>query len=189
MLRPSPRRFVHIFDRALKRHHRERAALDPGHEQYNYLRDEVASRLVERLDDIHASYAFPRAVDIGAGTGHVRRALARGEYGVESLLELDGAAAMLASSAADASSAEPRPEFALAQQQMDEEELELEPESCDLIVSSMALQWVNDPPRFLKRVRRALKPNGLFLGAMLTPGEAGLLLYYNYTSFIADLEG
>ena len=61
----TSRRFVHIFDRALKRHHRERAALDPGHEQYNYLRDEVASRLVERLDDIHASYAFPRAVDIG----------------------------------------------------------------------------------------------------------------------------
>ena len=94
----TSRGFVHIFDRALKRHHRERAALDPGHEQYNYLRDEVASRLVERLDDIHASYAFPRAVDIGAGTGHVRRALARGEYGIESLLELDGAAAMLASS-------------------------------------------------------------------------------------------
>ena len=108
MLRPSPRRFVHIFDRALKRHHRERAALDPGHEQYNYLRDEVASRLVERLDDIDASYAFPRAVDIGAGTGHVRRALARGESGVESLLELDGAAAMRVSSAADASAAEPR---------------------------------------------------------------------------------
>ena len=182
----TSRRFVHIiFDRALKRHHRERAALDPGHEQYNYLRDEVASRLVERLDDIDASYAFPRAVDIGAGTGHVRRALARGEYGVESLLELDGAAAMLASSAADASSAEPRPEFALAQQQMDEEELELEPESCDLIVSSMALQWVNDPPRFLKRVRRALKPNGLFLGAML----GGETLTEMRSAFVlADLE-
>ena len=112
----------------------------------------------------------------------MRRALAR-EYGVESLLELDGAA-MLASSAADVVG-RAAAQFALAQQQMDEEELELEPESCDLIVSSMALQWVNDPPRFLKRVRRALKPNGLFLGAML----GGETLTEMRSAFVlADLE-
>lgn len=44
--------------------------------------------------------------------------------------------------------------------------LPLEPESADLIVSLLALQEVNDVPGMLVQIRRALKPDGLFLAAM-----------------------
>ena len=49
----------------------------------------------------------------------------------------------------------------------DLERLPLKPESLDLAVSALALQSVNDLPGALVQIRRALKPDGLFLGAML----------------------
>lgn len=39
--------------------------------------------------------------------------------------------------------------------------------SLDLVVSAGGLHWVNDLPGVLGRIRRLLKPDGLFLGAMV----------------------
>lgn len=49
----------------------------------------------------------------------------------------------------------------------DEEALPFPPESFDLVVSALALQGVNDLPGCLIQIRRALKSDGLFLGALL----------------------
>ena len=49
----------------------------------------------------------------------------------------------------------------------DEERLPFAAESLDLVVSSLALHWVNDLVGAMVQIRRALKPDGLFLGAML----------------------
>lgn len=43
--------------------------------------------------------------------------------------------------------------------------LALEPEAHDLVIHSMSLHWANDPVGQLIQCRRALKPDGLFLGA------------------------
>ena len=40
----------------------------------------------------------------------------------------------------------------------------------DLIVSLMSLHWANDLPGALSQIRRALKPDGLFLGTLLGAG-------------------
>jgi SAM-dependent methyltransferase len=45
--------------------------------------------------------------------------------------------------------------------------LALVPESLDLAVSALALQFVNDLPGLLTQIRRALKPDGLLLAAMI----------------------
>jgi SAM-dependent methyltransferase len=45
--------------------------------------------------------------------------------------------------------------------------LAVEPESFDLAVSALSLHAVNDLPGVLAQVRRALKPDGLFLAALL----------------------
>jgi SAM-dependent methyltransferase len=47
-----------------------------------------------------------------------------------------------------------------------QEILAAEPGSCDLAVSLFSLQAINDLPGALVQVRRALKPDGLFLGAL-----------------------
>ncbi|MET4255189.1 SAM-dependent methyltransferase [Bradyrhizobium sp. S3.12.5] len=48
-----------------------------------------------------------------------------------------------------------------------EEKLPFAPESLDLVVSALALQFVNDLPGVLAQIRRALKPDGLLLAAMI----------------------
>ena len=52
----------------------------------------------------------------------------------------------------------------------DEEALPFAPGSFDLVLSAMALHWVNDLPGTLIQIARILKPDGLFLGAMLGGG-------------------
>jgi SAM-dependent methyltransferase len=49
----------------------------------------------------------------------------------------------------------------------DEESLPLAPESFDLAVSALCLQYLNDLPGALVQLRRVLKPDGLFLGCLL----------------------
>ena len=48
-----------------------------------------------------------------------------------------------------------------------QEILPLQPESLDLAVSALAFQFVNDLPGVLAQIRRALRPDGLLLAAML----------------------
>ncbi|GAA0642592.1 methyltransferase domain-containing protein [Brevundimonas lenta] len=48
--------------------------------------------------------------------------------------------------------------------------LALPDQSQDLIVSLMSLHWANDLPGALTQIRRALKPDGLFVGTLLGAG-------------------
>jgi len=48
----------------------------------------------------------------------------------------------------------------------DEDLLDFEPEAHDLVVDGLSLHWSNDPVGQLIQIRRALRPDGLFLGAM-----------------------
>ncbi|TIP09994.1 methyltransferase domain-containing protein [Mesorhizobium sp.] len=50
------------------------------------------------------------------------------------------------------------------------ETVPFEPESLDLAVSLLSLQAMNDIPGMLVQIRRALKPDGLFLGAFAGAG-------------------
>jgi SAM-dependent methyltransferase len=49
----------------------------------------------------------------------------------------------------------------------DEEALPLAPESVDVFVSTLVLQWTNDLPGALLQIRQALRPDGLFLAAIM----------------------
>jgi len=49
----------------------------------------------------------------------------------------------------------------------DDEALPYAPQSFDLIVSNLGLHWANDLPKVLERCRAILKPEGLFLAALI----------------------
>ncbi|WP_298840739.1 methyltransferase domain-containing protein [uncultured Roseobacter sp.] len=49
----------------------------------------------------------------------------------------------------------------------DDDTLDLEPASCDLVVHALGLHWANDPVGQLIQCRRALRPDGLFISAAL----------------------
>ncbi|WP_306114178.1 MULTISPECIES: methyltransferase domain-containing protein [unclassified Roseovarius] len=56
--------------------------------------------------------------------------------------------------------------FAGATQVGDDETLALEPAAHDLAIHAMCLHWANDPVGQLIQLRRALRPDGLFLGVL-----------------------
>jgi SAM-dependent methyltransferase len=68
------------------------------------------------------------------------------------------------------------------------EVLALQPESLDLAVSALAFQFVNDLPGVLAQIRRALKPDGLLLAAMIG-GDTLTELRQSFAAAEAECEG
>lgn len=140
---------IRIFDRAIVRRHRDRAARRLG--DYDFLYRETAGRLADRLEDVARD--FPLVADIGCHGGEMADAL-RGRRGIETILQTDLSPAMARRAGGLSVAA-------------DEEFLPLRDGSLDAVVSNLSLHWVNDLPGTLVQIRRALKPDGLLLAAML----------------------
>lgn len=68
------------------------------------------------------------------------------------------------------------------------ETLGLAPESLDLAVSALAFQFVNDLPGVLAQIRRALRPDGLLLAAMIG-GDTLTELRQAFAAAEAECEG
>src|SRR4051795_1884714 len=68
------------------------------------------------------------------------------------------------------------------------EKLPFAPESLDLVVSALALQFVNDLPGVLAQIRRALRPDGLLLAAMIG-GDSLTELREAFAAAEAECEG
>lgn len=66
--------------------HRQQAALAADSAEYDYLRDELARRLLDRLNDI--TREFPVALDLGANTANIAK-LWQGEGGIKKMYMLD----------------------------------------------------------------------------------------------------
>jgi SAM-dependent methyltransferase len=71
---------------------------------------------------------------------------------------------------------------------MESEPIPLAPESLDLAVSALAFQFVNDLPGVLAQIRRALKPDGLLLAAMIG-GDTLTELRQSFAAAESELEG
>jgi SAM-dependent methyltransferase len=131
-----------IFDRLLQRRRRSRVAASGA----NFLLDHVAGEFADRLSVVLRR--FDVGVDLGTPGDAVRISLRR-----------LGAVGMIVG--ADVI-ARDKP-FVVA----DEEALPFRDASLDLVVSGLALHFANDLPGVLAQIRRALKPDGLFLAALL----------------------
>ena len=134
---------------------------------FEYLRDEVADRLVSRLDYINRD--FPEVLDVGSGTGSIFRAFqANNNCNVKSITQSDISSGMLdKSNRLNGSRYGANSGIETTFTQFDEEiKLPYDDNSFDLITSSLSLHWVNNLPGVMKEFNRCLKPDGAFLGAM-----------------------
>jgi SAM-dependent methyltransferase len=68
------------------------------------------------------------------------------------------------------------------------ETLPLQPASLDLAISALAFQFVNDLPGALAQIRRALRPDGLLLAAMIG-GDTLTKLRQSFAAAEAECEG
>jgi SAM-dependent methyltransferase len=71
---------------------------------------------------------------------------------------------------------------------LESEPLSLQPQSLDLAVSALAFQFVNDLPGLLAQIRRALRPDGLLLAAMIG-GDTLTELRQAFAAAEAECEG
>lgn len=138
-----------LFDRALLRRRRARFAGDM--EEHEALLVHVAAEIADRVSVILRD--FPLALDLGAYHGPLGRAVAA----LPSVGEM-----IYAESVPVLAALCPRPAVVC-----DEELLPFKEESFALVVSGLALHRVNDLPGALIQIRRALRPDGLFMAAAL----------------------
>lgn len=133
-------------------------------------------RRAQRIDDQGAGFLMRNATDdLADRLGAVERRFARAA--VLFCTTADAAETLAASGkVAEVTRVEVDPAF------LDEngvtalpETVPFEPESLDLAVSLYALHEMNDVPGMLAQIRRALKPDGLFLGCMAGSGTLGEL--------------
>ena len=158
-----------IFDRALIRHRRARAAaLSPA----TFLLDRAAGDLADRLNAVLRRFDF--ALDLGTPGEAVQTVLGR----------LDSIGAVVKTDAVPpAGMMQPR-RFVVA----DEEALPFGEATLDLVVSALALHLVNDLPGALVQIRRALKPDGLFVAALFG-GETLTELRQAFAAAESEVEG
>jgi SAM-dependent methyltransferase len=123
-----------------------------------FLADRAADDLVERLDAVLRK--FSAVADIGSPGGILTNRLGA-RFGAVTTVDLTAGG---------------------------EERLDLAPQSLDLAASVLALQFVNDLPGVLVQIRRALRPDGLFLAA-LVGGDTLTELRQAFAAAEVEIEG
>ncbi|XP_053140581.1 arginine-hydroxylase NDUFAF5, mitochondrial isoform X2 [Hemicordylus capensis] len=126
------------FDRQLKRKQKNWAAAQPEHKRCEYLREEVGSRIADRVFDI--ARTFPLALDLGCGRSYIAQ-----HFNKKNTIESEIPTVNIVA---------------------DEEFLPFKENAFDLVVSGLSLHWVNDLPKALHEIHEVLKPDGVFVGAM-----------------------
>ncbi|MHA6722558.1 methyltransferase domain-containing protein [Sphingomonas sp. RS2018] len=132
-----------IFDSAARRRRRDRAA--SGWADHAFLHDFMVEGIVDRLDSVRRN--FTDVLDLGCADGRFHLTDAR-------IVRADAGSV-----------------FAHGGVQTDEDRPAFADASFDLVVSAGVLDTVNDLPGALALARRALRPDGLFLGAFVGAGS------------------
>ncbi|AAC25509.1 ESTs gb/Z34075, gb/Z34835 and gb/AA404888 come from this gene [Arabidopsis thaliana] len=141
---------VKIFDRDLKRIHRDRAAWLSRQKNDSFV-DAVADNLLDRLEDLLVLLRDYYVVAVS---------------GIEKLIMMDTSYDMI-KSCRDAQDDSLDNSIETSYFVGDEEFLPVKESSVDLIISSLGLHWTNDLPGSMIQCKLALKPDGLFLAAIL----------------------
>ncbi|MDP1025923.1 methyltransferase domain-containing protein [Sphingomonas sp. KR1UV-12] len=139
-----------IFDRALRRRRRDRAA--PGYGAHDFLRAAMLDGIAERLDAVTRD--FTDILDLGS---------------------FDGAFPVPAGARIARVDAGYRFARASAGVQGDEDRLPFADGAFDCVVSAGVLDQIGDLPGALTLARRVLRPDGLFLAAFVGAGSFPVL--------------
>lgn len=139
----------------------------------DFLLRRAADDIADRLAAVERS--FPRILNLGAYHGLLAERLGETHAAAELVVNMEASAPLLARC---------QPPKVRA----DEELLPFADGAFDLIASALSLQFVNDLPGTLVQIRRALKPDGLFLGAVLGGGTLQELRQA-FTEAELELEG
>ncbi|EER26381.1 hypothetical protein D8B26_003250 [Coccidioides posadasii str. Silveira] len=187
---------LEIFNRKSKYLQKERAAQNAEESRkVDYLKDEVASRLSERLLDIKRN--FNHVLDLGANSCNIARALTQ-PY-VDPDIPNAQPAEPIAKRISKLTCVEESPSLLYRDESLpfnseipitrevvpSLEHLPYGPNTFDAVLSSLSIHWINDLPSLLSQVNSILKPDSPFIAAMF----GGDTLFELRSSLqLADLE-
>ncbi len=137
---------LQVFDRSLVRQRRGRSDLA----NYGFLHKHIANEISDRLQAIER--VFDNALVLGGRDGNFAQTVTGQSIGHVITTDLAPVAGHRISFVSD------------------EEWLPIAPESFGLVVAGVTLHAVNDLPGALVQVRRALRPDGFFIGTLFGPG-------------------
>ncbi|KAM5433134.1 hypothetical protein MferCBS31731_007131 [Microsporum ferrugineum] len=188
---------LEIFNRRAKLLQKDRAAENVEESRkVDYLKDEVALRLTDRLLDIKRH--FPNVLDLGANSCNIARALTSTPISsgdganpgdgvsianrVSKITCIDESRNLLYRD----ESLPFNTQISITREVVPNlENLPYEPNTFDAVLSSLSMHWINDLPSLLAQVNSILKPDSPFIAVMF----GGDTLFELRTSLqIADLE-
>ncbi|KAL9118400.1 MAG: hypothetical protein Q9187_005056 [Circinaria calcarea] len=186
---------LQVFNRNTKFLQKERAATDvENSRKVDYLKEEVASRLCERLLDINRH--FPHVLDLGANACNIAHVLTKPNPDPDpsKLDSLPLSTRLSHLTAADSSGTllyrdadlPFNSSISITREVLqDEEFLPYDENTFDAVLSSLSLHWINNLPSVLSQINRVLKPDAPFIAAMF----GGDTLFELRTSLqLADLD-
>ena len=165
-----------VFDRQLKlrqRHFNYNISHDNNEiDYYDYIRKEITQRLADRIFDINRS--FPLVLEIGSHRRYFLEIINESNEitgndnpmgGIRSLIQTDSVPVKQKQEITDINTTSNS--ISVNHMLCDEENLPFPPESFDMVFCPFTIHWINNIPSFLKQVKDILRPDGVFLGAIL----------------------
>jgi NADH dehydrogenase [ubiquinone] 1 alpha subcomplex assembly factor 5 len=171
-----------IFDTNIHKIHKEYSLKFPFG-QYDYLRDEMTENMLDRLPVI--TRTFPRVVEIGCGRGYFLNRLMQlyepcsnnekkmeekkmppYDLGIQNYTLCDSSKVALDKINVKNWNTRIQIDKKLLSDNEDDE-LPIEAKSMDLVLGGVYMHWINNLPGFLSNILKILKPDGVFMGAML----------------------
>lgn len=183
-----------VFNKQLKRRQREFALNVNDGKYYDYLREESANSLLDRVEDITRS--FPRALELGSYRGIIYEKISTKENmrgsggigGITELIQCDIVKDSLIGNQSCVENCNSRESMLTSTSFFsidDEPPLPFQEKSFDLVLSSLSLHWVNDLPSMLNQIKQVLKPDGAFIGSMF---GGNTLKELRYCFYLAEQE-
>lgn len=164
----NTKRFV-VFDKNVKKKQRLRAIFDKiESRKVDYLREEVARSLVERLMFIKKKNET--IFDLGSGAGHIASCLFQEKNKYEDQLSGKIGRLIMADVSEDIFNRDDLSEirdFILEKVCIKDEILLFPENSMDVVITNLYMHWINDLPGLFKQIKSILVPDGVFLGSML----------------------
>lgn len=178
-----PAQFAYYLDPFKTRSGFDRAA--KTYDQAAFIQREIGDRLIERLDYVRLQPEL--VVDLGCGTGAISKQLLT-RYPEAEVLSLDLALGMVEETKQQTKSNR------LAGICADVQQLPLQEDCADLLISNLMLQWCNDLVSVFQEGVRVLRPGGLFTFTTFGPDTLyelrnswGQVDGYTHTSRFVDM--
>ncbi|TKR94940.1 hypothetical protein L596_009166 [Steinernema carpocapsae] len=146
-----------VFDRDMKRQQRDWVASNPDYDVYQYVKDEIAYRVADKVYDLTKFNEI--CLDLGCGGGHVAPHLIKENVGALIQCDMSEGLVRRSHSAQDS-------EIQTLRVIADEELVPFRESSIDLIISSLSGHWINDLPGWFSRCLKVLRPDCVMIGAM-----------------------